>query len=415
MTDLTQPKAGRRELSRRGLLGPEEGWSLAPVGAWIMIEGRHIGDPRALLEALAARLNIAGASIERLGFTVRTIHPQLAAWGCYWSRRGGTGIFAGRHGTQNSDAYIGSSVQYVYENRRPYRRRLEFLDVERDPKLMHELKAEGMTDYYAMPLWLGSGEVNFFTVATAKPGGFSDEDLERFEALANLLAPLIETIQSRRMTLGLLDDFIGPRISERIMRGQVKRGDGDRIEAAFWYSDLRGFTGLSELLPARQLLDLLNEYFESCAAAAEARGGEILQFIGDAVLIVFEIRRPEDEGKVCEAALDAGIDAFSAVAVVNHRRRRAGLPEIEFGLGLHLGEVTHANVGSPGRLAFNVVGSAVNRTARIQALAKETGVPLLLSDEFAAKVRHPLRSLGTHDLRGLAGAHEVFTVQKENS
>src|SRR5262249_16642684 len=206
----------------------------------------------------------------------------------------GSQIFVGRHGTQNSDAYIGSSVQYVYENHRPYRRRLEALN-ERDPALMHELKADGLTDYYAMPLWLGSGEVNFMTVATANPGGFTDEDLERFEALANLLAPLIETMQSRRMTLGLLDAFVGPRIGERIMNGQVKRGDGDRIEAAFWYSDLRGFTGLSELLPAAQLLDLMNEYFESCAAAAEARGGEILQFIGDAILIVFEIRQPADD------------------------------------------------------------------------------------------------------------------------
>jgi adenylate cyclase len=411
MSDLSDRKPARRDLSRRGLLGPDEGWSLAPVGAWIMIEGRHIGDPKALLEALAARLNNAGAGIERLGFVVRTIHPQIAAWGCYWSRKNGSGVFTGRHGTQNDDAYVGSPVQYVYENHRPYRRRLEALE-ERDPQVTHDLRAEGMTDYYAMPLWLGSGEINFITVATARAGGFGDDDLDRFEALANLLAPLIEAIHARRMTLGLLDAFVGPRIGERIMNGQVKRGDGDRIEAAFWYSDLRGFTGLSELLPAPQLLELLNEYFESCAAAAEARGGEILQFIGDAVLIVFEIKQPGQEAAVCEAALDAAIDAFNAVGVANHRRRRAGLPEIEFGLGLHLGEVTHANVGSPGRLAFNVVGPAVNRTARIQALTKETGVPLLLSDEFAARVRHPLRSLGTHDLRGLAGAQEVFTVQK---
>ena len=414
MSDLSGPKSSRRDLSRRGLLGPDEGWSLAPVGAWIMIEGRHIGDAQKLLEALAGRLNAAGAMIDRLGFTVRTIHPQIVAWGCYWSKKNGTGIFTGRHGTQNSDAYVGSPVQYVYENQRPYRRRLEALN-ERDPALMHELRAEGMTDYYALPLWLGSGELNFMTAASDVPAGFSDADLDRLEALANLLAPLVEILHARRMTLGLLEAFVGPRIGERIMNGQVKRGDGDRIEAAFWYSDLRGFTGLSELLPAAQLLDLLNEYFESCAAAAEARGGEILQFIGDAVLIVFEIRDRAQEAKVCNDALDAAIDAFSAVAVANHRRRRAGAPQIEFGLGLHIGDVTHANVGSPGRLAFNVVGSAVNRTARIQALTKETGVPLLLSGEFAARVSHPLRSLGTFDLRGLAGSHEVFTVQKENS
>ena len=155
----------------------------------------------------------------------------------------------------------------------------------------------------------------------------------------------------------------------------MKRGDGDRIEAAFWYSDLRGFTALSESLSATQLLQLLNEYFENCAAAAAARGGEILQFIGDAILIVFEIKRPQDEAAVCDAALDAAIDAFASIAVVNHRRRNTGLPEIEFGLGLHIGTVTHANVGSPNRLAFNVVGPAVNKTARLQSMTKEAGVP----------------------------------------
>ena len=100
------------------------------------------------------------------------------------------------------------------------------------------------------------------------------------------------------------------------------------------------------------------------------------------------------------------------MGVANHRRRHAGIPEIEFGLGLHLGMVTHANVGSPSRLAFNVVGPAVNKTARIQARTKDAGTPLLVSAEFAALVkRHPLRSAGRFELRGVAGTHEVFTLQ----
>ena len=403
----------RRELNRRGLLGSDEGWSLAPVAAWLMLEGRHVTDPRELLDQLAARLNAAGARIARLGFTMRTIHPQLVAWGAYWSEREGTSLFAGRHGAQNSDAFIGSPVQYVYENERPYRRRLDALDEQTDPQLLHDLRAQGMRDYYALPFWLSSGEANFLTAATAAAEGFSDDDLERLDALANLLTPLLEVIHARRMTLGLLDAFVGPRIGERILQGQVKRGDGDRITAAFWYSDLRGFTGLSETLPAPELLRLLNQYFECCAAAASARGGEILQFIGDAVLIVFEIGRAGDEAEVCDAALDAAVDAIDSIAVINHRRRRAGAPQIEFGLGLHVGEVTHANVGSPERLAFNVVGPAVNRTARIQGLTKEVGVPLLVSQEFAALVRRPMRSLGRFDLRGVAGVHEVYTPEQE--
>ena len=405
---------GARDMTtRRALLGPEDGWSLAPVAAWLMLEGRRIGDPRELLDALAGSLNGAGAGVARLGFTIRTIHPQLLAWGCYWTQREGSTLFFGRHGAQNSDAFVGSPVQFVYEQKQSFRRRLVGLDKERDPVLLHELRAEGLTDYLALPLWFGTGEVNFMTVATAAPGGFTGSDLERYEALANLVVPLVEIIHERRLTLGLLDTFVGPRIGARILEGQVKRGDGDRIEAAFWYSDLRRFTSLSESLPAPQLLQLLNEYFEYCAAAAAARGGEILQFIGDAILIVFEIRRHEEGNAVCEAALDAAVEAFDSLALVNEQRRQARLPEIEFGLGLHVGEVTHANVGAPNRLAFNVVGPAVNKTARIQSLTKETGRPLLLSREIAARVRRPLRRVGQFDLPGVAGKQEVFTLAQD--
>ena len=167
-----------------------------------------------------------------------------------------------------------------------------------------------------------------------------------------------------------------------------------------------GYTGV-------ELLRLLNEYFEYCAAAAAARGGEILQFIGDAILIVFEIETPDKEAQVCGAALDAAVDAFASMAVVNHRRRRSGQPLIEFGLGLHLGNVTHANVGAPDRLSFNVVGPAVNMTARIQELTKETGVPLLMSGDFARLVQRPIKKVGRYDLRGIGKAQEVFTLVEE--
>ena len=399
-----------RELSRRGLLGSEEGWSLAPVAAWLAIEGRAIADPVALLDALARRLDAAGAPVDRMGFTLGTIHPQILAWGCFWSRAKGAAEFAGWHGVEHSDAYIGSPVQYVREQNLPFRRRLTDLDEARDHAILHELRAEGLTDYTALPLVFGNGAVNFLTIGSARPAGFSDDDLDRLGALANLLAPVVEILHARRLTLGLLDTFVGARIGRRILEGQVKRGDGERIDAAFWYSDLRGFTELSESLPAADLLHLLNDYFEACAAAAAARGGEILQFIGDAVLIVFEIRQPGDERQVCEDALDAAIDAFNAIAVVNHRRRHGGLREIAFGLGLHVGTVTHANVGAPNRLAFNVVGPAVNKTARIQARTKDAGVPLLVSAEFAGHIRRPLRSMGSYDLRGVQGTHEVFAV-----
>lgn len=395
------------------LFGPVAGWSLEPVGLWLLTEGRRQLDPVALLTALMQRLDAVGAQIDRLRISSRTLHPQLVAMGVLWNRANGAELAHGAHGVQESDAYLGSPMQFVDQNMQMFRQRLDTGLEANDHAVLFDMRAEGMTDYVALPMVFASGTTNIVTLATAAPGGFSDHDLERFTALANLLAPVFEVINLRRTTLGLLNTFVGQRISERILQGQVKRGDGERIEAAFWYSDLRGFTTLSETLPTDQLLQLLNDYFEYCAAAAAARGGEILQFIGDAILIVFEIRKPEDEARVCEAALDAAVDAFASIAVVNHRRRRSGQAPIEFGLGLHLGSVTHANVGSPDRLSFNVVGPAVNMTARIQEMTKETGVPLLLSENFARLIHRPLRSVGRYDLRGIAKTSELFTLDEE--
>ncbi len=395
------------------LLGPSGGWSLEPVANWLFGEGRRVNDPVKLIEGLAQQLDRAGARVDRMAVMSRTLHPQFVGWSVYWTRSKGAWRASLEHGARESDAFIGSPVQIVQQQQRPVRLRITPQPQEGEHSLLPDLRRDGMTDYVALPMPFGREMTNVLTAATAGPAGFTDADIERLAALARLLSPFVEIIAVRRTTLGLLDTFVGPRISERIFQGQVKRGDGDRIVAAFWYSDLRGFTNLSETLATADLLQLLNDYFELCAAAAAARGGEILQFIGDAILIVFEIGKAGARAQVCEAALDAAIDAFDSVAMANHRRRRAGQAEIRFGLGLHVGTVTHANVGAPGRLAFNVVGPAVNLTARIQAMTKDLGEPLLLSAEFAALIQRPLRAVGHHDLRGVASAQALFTPVRD--
>ena len=399
--------------ARERLIGPEQGWSLASVATWLLTEGRCFADPRQFTETLMAHLDAAGARIDRLRISCGTLHPQLAAIGLTWTRDVGAQFWSGEHGVQQSDAYIGSPIQHVHTQATALHQRVTPVPANDEHAIWADLRADGIRDYLALPMVFSDRLVNVMTVATRDTNGFDNDDVARLLALSNLLAPHIELLALRRTALGLLDTFVGKRISERILQGQVKRGDGEQIAAAFWYSDLRGFTALSETLPTDQLLRLLNDYYEYCAAAAAARGGEILQFIGDAILIVFEITDPERTGEVCDAALDAAIDAFDTIAVVNNRRRRAGQPVIEFGLGLHVGTVTHANVGSPNRLAFNVVGPAVNRTARIQGMTKELNIPLLMSRAFARTVQLPVQSVGHHDLRGVAKAQELFRLKED--
>lgn len=395
------------------LFGPSRGWSLAPVATWLLTDGRLMTDARELVTALIARLETAGARIDRLRISSSTLHPQLAALGVSWSRGQEVQLWTGQHGVLNTEAYIGSPMQFVHENRQPLHRSI---DMQTDPEehaIWQEMRAEGLRDYLALPMVMSNDSVSAITIATRDAAGFDGDDVARFTALANLLIPQVELLVALRTTLDLLDTFVGKRISGRILQGQVKRGDGEKISAAFWYSDLRGFTALSESLPTDQLLKLLNDYYEYCAAAAASRGGEILQFIGDAILIVFEIKDPARTADVCKAALDAAIDAFDTIAVVNNRRRRARQPVVEFGLGLHLGTVTHANVGAPNRLAFNVVGPPVNMTARIQSKTKKLGIPLLMSSDFARLVDLPITSVGLQELRGIATPQELFRLAEQ--
>jgi len=403
--------AAAAEMARERLIGSSRDWSLESVASWLYAQGRFIADPMTMIEVLMERLDAAGAHIDRLRISCGTLHPQLAAVGLSWTREEGARFWSGAHGVQQTDAYIGSPIQHVHRHAKPLRQRIDAEPQADEHLIWQELRASGMRDYLAMPMVFADRTVNVMTVSTRDPDGFSDDDLARLQALTTLLTPHIELLVMRRTVLGLLDTFVGKRIGERILQGQVKRGDGEQISAAFWYSDLRGFTALSETMPTDRLLRLLNDYYEYCAAAAAPRGGEILQFIGDAILIVFEIKDPARTGSVCAAALDAAVDAFDSIAVVNNRRRRSRLPVVEFGLGLHVGTVTHANVGAPNRLAFNVVGPAVNMTARIQSMTKELQIPLLMSSEFVQQIDVPVVSVGRHDLRGIAKAQELFRMR----
>jgi adenylate cyclase len=401
MTNEILPPSDAEQL----LFGPTEGWRLAPVVAWLLTAGRRLTHPEPLIAALVAELQRAGAPITRLQIGVRTLHPQISAW-VVVSAAGSTEL---QRRSLYSDHYAGSPMEWVHQHGLPFRRRLGALS-DAEHAILHEYAAAGMTEYVCLPMRFSDDHIILAVLATDRPGGFTDADIARFQALEHFLAPLLEILESRHVARTLLDTYVGHRTGERILHGKIHRGDGDPIHAVVWLSDLRDFTALNEALEPAQLLALLNDYFEAIAAAVAPRGGEILQFIGDAALVIFEYDDRAAGAPTAEAAVDAALDAFSAVAVLNQRRQRAHLPAIRFGVGLHIGAVMHGNVGSPDRLGFNVVGPAVNRTARLESLTKTVGVPLLLSAELAARLTRPVRSLGNFALKGVAEPQEVFAL-----
>ena len=386
-------------------------WRVQPVVDWLLREGRLIGDPLTLIDTLAARLIAAGAPVWRLRFGFSSVHPQIAMWGYIWVRgRGAEETHVG-HGFESSEAFIGSPAQRLMQTRAPVRYRLDRLTPDAH-RMLRELAEMGGVDYILLPMRFSDASMTLFGVTTDRPEGFASGDLRKFETLAGVLSPVFEVIKLRRVAKTLLDTYVGKRTGERVLHGLVKRGDGETIHAALWFSDLRDFTALTEALAPDKVLATLNAYFEHVDAAVTPRGGEILRFIGDAMLIVFPAQTRREIDAACQAAVEAALDAFAGLATLNHRRRRAGEPQIRFGVGLNVGEVIYGNVGAPARLDFTVMGPAVNRTARLEGLTKSLGVPLLMSAEFVSHLRVPVRSLGVQSMKGVPLPQEVFALEE---
>jgi len=210
------------------------------------------------------------------------------------------------------------------------------------------------------------------------------------------------------MTGTLMQTYLGRDAGRRVLSGRIMRGVADRIDTVLWFSDLCGFTRITDMTP-KHIIPLLNDYADVIVSAIHEQGGDVLKFMGDGVLAIFTA---DDRTRACNAALAAAVAARRGVAELNERRTAAGLPITDMYLGLHVGEVLYGNVGSTERLDFTVVGPAVNEVSRIAAMCRSAEQPMLVSAAFAeiGNNRARLVSVGRYALRGVSGAQELFTL-----
>ena len=385
-------------------------WSAQPVIDWLFRDGRKIDNTTDFVLQFARQLFACGAPVDRLLVTIQTLNPQIAATSSLWTRSDNKiQRYDAEWRVRETDRYIGSPLQQLFDTEKRVRQRLDQLPPDAHSAYT-ELAEDGYTDYLALPVMFTSGFGSALVLSTKHSRGFNEEDIENFRLIRLYLSPIIEVHSLKHLAHSLLNTYVGKRTGEKVLAGMIQRGDADIINAALWFSDLRDFTQITETLPAQQVLQMLNEYFEFVAAAVNARGGEILRFIGDAMLIVFPIDDKMCAKTACNAAIDAAIDAHSTLASLNHRRRRHGEPEIRFGVGLNVGEVVYGNVGAPDRLDFTVMGPAVNRTARLESLTKTLGCDILFSQQFAELIDSPSQALGLHKMKGIAKPQAVFAV-----
>ena len=283
---------------------------------------------------------------------------------------------------------------------------------------IEELREEGHTDYVALvQRFAGDGVIGEMDCvssswSTDAPGGFEDWQVAQLERLVPGLALAIKCASLGRIAGTLVETYLGRDAGRRVLAGRIARGVADRINTVLWFSDLRGFTKITDTAAPEQIIPLLNDYAEAIISAIHDAGGDVLKLIGDGTLAIFEA---SDPGQACRCALDAIGSASTRIAAVNQRRKTAGLPVTQAYLALHVGEVLYGNIGSPERLDFTVVGPAVNEVARIAAMCRSVERDVLLSPAFAAAAhdddRARLVSVGRFALRGVGRAQELYTLE----
>ena len=360
-------------------------------------------------DEFAWRMLAAGLPLLRATLHLRTLHPQyLGVTFTWWRTTGQTVLTLVTHEVQDLLGHEDNPVRRVVVGGETLRRRVDLPDDKLDFPILHDLKAEGATDYFAFPVKSSLNTNYMVTYVTDRVGGFTDREVSDLTRVSQRLSLLADLRSQRRIASNILTAYLGSNAGPKVLAGQIRRGTGEEITAVLWSSDLRGFTERSDRLAGIQVIAMLNALFDAQAKAIAGHGGEILKFIGDGLLAIFPIESTDMTAVAAGNALTAATQAVEAAHNLTNDPSLIGEPPLEIVVALHVGTVIYGNIGAADRLDFTVIGPAVNLVSRIEAVAKTLNRPIVVSDDFARAYGKQLEPLGLHELRGLATPHDLF-------
>jgi adenylate cyclase len=376
---------------------------------WLAGPAQHIPSLGEEFDEFAWRLLAAGLPMLRTTLQLRTLHPQyLGANFVWWRTTGRTVLTFVTHEVQDLFGHEDNPVRRVLVSGQTLRRRVDVADDELDFPVLHDLKADGATDYFALPIKSSFNTNYMATYVTDRPGGFTEQEISDLTRVSQRLGLLADLRNHRRIASNILAAYLGSKTGPKVLAGQIRRGTGEEITAVLWSSDLRGFTERSDRLAGMQVIAMLNSLFDAQAKAIVGHGGEILKFVGDGLLSIFPIESADKATDAAHNALAAAMEAVEAVRGLKSEPSLSSEPPLEIVVALHVGSAIYGNIGAADRLDFTVIGPAVNLVSRIEAVAKTLNLPIIVSDDFARTYGEPLHPIGRHKLRGLATPHDLF-------
>ncbi len=392
---------------------------IAPIKEWLIDQSLGKCDIVELFETMCIRMTAVGIPIRRARLIWPTLHPLFQAETVIWDNGEPARLEQFLHQDQASEAWNNSPLKYAIDNGLSVlRRQLEGENELVDFELTQELKEAGFTDYLLLATELlgtsfrkREGENNrgiLVTWASDKPGGFSNDDLNSLQSIQRRFAVAAKTIIQSRISENIAHTYLGVRAGDNVLNGQIRHGDGEKTRAVVWYSDLRNSTSLAETLEPDEYFSLLNSYFDATAEPVQEFGGEVLDFIGDAVLGIFPFENDTELKNAVCAANNALSRTIQKANENNELRAKEGLERFNYGVALNAGDVMFGNIGIPSRLTFSAIGPTVNEAARIEQMTKLLQRTALAGKDIAQIAPDNWTSVGSHKLEGMLDPVELF-------
>ena len=392
---------------------------LSEIAVWATKAGLAGRPETEMLSGFCERLLGAEMPVARGIVFIDTLHPIHEGHAIRWERNKAEASLQGYGRTSTGPAaenWQRSPFYRMLQSGESILRRRVTPEAAEEFPIVQEILAQGMTDYicavnrFAPEGVIGEMDCVYSAWTTDHPQGFRDENVQDLRKLLPFLALSMKCATLGKLAATLVETYLGRDAGRMVLGGRIARGVADRIDTVLWFSDLRGFTKITDTSPPEQVIPLLNDYAEAVISAVHESGGDVLKLIGDGVLAIF---RADTRETACRSAISAAKAAKRAIATLNERRGTEGLPTTHMYLGLHVGEVFFGNVGSSSRLDFTVIGPAVNEVSRISQMCRSVDQGFLASAAFAGALGAEgpqLISVGRYALRGVGAPQELFTL-----
>lgn len=384
---------------------------------WLI--GQALGSPdmAKMFAEMCERLRKCEVPIDRAMMAWSTLHPLIEAEVVVWESGSELQHELISHSDEETDDWLNSPVRAVLVNQEPrFRRRLTSSNAPQEFPLLTRLSNAGYTDYLVLPTQFALPVTNddyptsgiIVSWATCDENGFSDDALSAIEYIQKRLALAARATIESQISKTIAITYLGKNAGNKVLNGQIRHGDGENVDAVIYFCDMRKSTAIAEALGPDAYLNWLNTYFEATAGSVLENNGEVLDFIGDAVLGVFPLDEQSLEAAVSNA-ISAADETRRRLKIINDDA--SGVLPMKVGVALSVGSVMFGNIGVPSRLTFSVIGQTVHAAARIESLTKTAGSDVLVTEDIARHSRSRVRPVGSFDLSGFTDPQPLFALE----